>query len=39
MNKFNKGLVPLSGWCDSERYNNPRFNVLQRRSKQKYFLQ
>ena len=21
MNKFNKGLVPLSGWCDSERYN------------------
>ena len=21
MNKFNKGLVPLSGWCDSERHN------------------
>ena len=22
MNKFNKELVPLSGWCDSERYNS-----------------
>ena len=24
MNKFNKGLVPLSSWCDSERHNNWR---------------
>ena len=24
MNKFNKGLVPLSGWCDSERHNDWR---------------
>ena len=22
MNKFNKGLVPLSSWCDSERHNS-----------------
>ena len=21
MKKFNKGLAPLSGWCDSERHN------------------
>ena len=34
MNKFNKGLVPLSSWCDSERHTvtNPFYVISTLRS-------